>query len=681
MDLHGRGRYKIVGVNAGCAPATSGTGKSKSSSDASLSNLLCSFLFPNVILITGVLFLATGVACCFLPPSAQSQVGDLPIPPTATCLRVQRKPDRVHVQLALGTPPRITTALFRPDRLVAPGVSPLRVFGPRTVESLTLDCALGNDMCSDALLVGVGTSGDVVASTVSFEYSNYATEGSFARRYVNAQAELSLSPGTRYFLTATHLCVDSAPHLFDAKSRSKPASESEHLESPRSFLAQSEDGLLFSTIEELEAAGGTPGAPLFFPVVEGESESESGSVSGSGEGGDSQTTRVDLFPVEAAIESEYLSVTDLTLYQSDVDSIEERRAIVQLGEEWAARSVALERAYTLWTLDCKALQFCRPGRSLPWRRVMTNDLVLDVVNGSEMHFRFVPNRQLMTSSGMKASTAAFTEGFIKLILLILVATTIWVRLDRSESKWWTTFQLCVKMETDTQRTPRSYESLTILEDAVLGVACAGARIGLVAWCQDALLDSGEARLVVLQWCAGVGSVLHWVARYASLVGRNSCVCRRSLVLEMSPLEIYGGSTAMLDGCMAVLILYARPPLLVNDGGFDAVARLLIGILLSVLLLQQCLFAACCCAFPLSASKKDDPLYVALLVFAFLHWETQVVCLASTMVDLIAAPLAYGVLRAQVGQFVPFVCAVFSVFASIGMPPLMITCTELVTKQK
>ena len=70
---------------------------------------------------------------------------------TAYC--VQRKADHVVVELALGTPPRIVRALFRPDLAVPRGYRALRVFSPRTVESESLFCH-GETMqnCTDTLL-------------------------------------------------------------------------------------------------------------------------------------------------------------------------------------------------------------------------------------------------------------------------------------------------------------------------------------------------------------------------------------------------------------------------------------------------------------------------------------------------------------------------------------------------
>ena len=102
---------------------------------ATLGRLPCA-----VFLAVCALFLAVGIVCCVTPPrSPTSAVGEQ-ISDTAFCMRAQRQPDFVKVQLAIGTPARIVPAPLRPDRLVPRGAGALRVFSPRTVESSTLRC-------------------------------------------------------------------------------------------------------------------------------------------------------------------------------------------------------------------------------------------------------------------------------------------------------------------------------------------------------------------------------------------------------------------------------------------------------------------------------------------------------------------------------------------------------------
>ena len=170
--------------------------------------------------VAGALALCVGLACTFFPPLARDVVVGGVVPDEAHCVRVQRKADHVVVELALGTPPRIVRALFRPDLAVPRGYRALRVFSPRTVESESLFCH-GETMqnCTDTLLVTRGPNGDMQKAVVELEYTNHLLEeskGGAARYRLMLEGELLAMQETRYWLSATHLCFDASPAPFGA---------------------------------------------------------------------------------------------------------------------------------------------------------------------------------------------------------------------------------------------------------------------------------------------------------------------------------------------------------------------------------------------------------------------------------------------------------------------------------
>lgn len=627
-----------------------------------------------VFLVVGALFLTLGMICCVTAPqSPRSAVGE-DFPDTAFCMRAQRQPNYVKVELALGTPARIVPALFRPDKIVPRGSSALRVFSPRTVESRTLRCTGMKSNCSDVLLVTRGTSSRIDIMSVSFDYINHDVEEAtygVARYYMRMEAEVNAIAGARYWLTTTHLCIDPNPVILSTKEGALLATVEtvyEQNQTQTKLVTQA------SALVRLDES-------LFNDAMAHSAHRTGACVNTSGE-----LTTVELFPHQASLEHYYLALGDLTLYESEPSAVETRRSIVEMGYMCAIGIDWMSHGYQLWVLDCRALGRCRAGPSLPWRRVTTNDMRAHYVSSTEVYFWFEPRKALRSMPGLQQSETALAISIIKLALITLVAATIWIRADRATSASDWLYRHCVEAAHCVDATKMRYSSNTvsISEDAMLGLLCIAARGGVIMWWRDVLLEDDQRRIVVFEIAATVLSLVHWSARYLMLEP-NIFQLKSVRNHHDDPLTRIGGSSAVVDGAMGVLVLYARTPLIVNEGGFDATARLLTGTLVALVSLQRSLFALCCCSLLIEASKEalrcKDQAYEALLWFGVAFWTLQISSIAVALCDLVATPMAGGMMRAQNGERTPIICVVFLVLVALGMPRLMQTSVKLIRYPK
>ena len=508
-----------------------------------------------------------------------------------------------------------------------------------------------------------GTSSRIDIMSVDFDYVNHNVEEAsygMAKYYMNLEAEISVMVGARYWLTTTHLCVDPQPAPLSSTEGALRATFDEHsqLVTEASALVRLDKNLVNDAMAHAAHRTGV-------------------CANTSGE-----LTTVVLFPPAAALEHHYLDLADLTLYESEPAAVGTRRLVAELGYMCAMGVEWMAHAYKLWLLDCSALHRCRAGPSLPWRRVTTNEMRMHYVSESEAYFWFEPRQMLRSMPGLHEADSALAISIVKLALITLVAATIWIRADRATSAADWLYRHCVEIAHCVEATAAHYgaSTMSVSEDAVLGFLCIVARGGVVLWLRDVLREDDQLRVVVVEIVGTSLSLVHWTARYL-LIQPNVFQMSGVRSHHDDPLTRLGGSSAVVDGAMGVLVLYARTPLIVNDGGFDATARLLTGTLLALVSLQRSLFALCCCSVLIEASREgmlvQNNEYVAMLLFGIVFWTLQISSIAVALSDLVATPMAGGMMRAQNGDRVPIICVVFLVIVALGMPRLMRTCVKLV----
>jgi len=220
----------------------------------------------------------------------------------------------------------------------------------------------------------------------------------------------------------------------------------------------------------------------------------------------------------------------------------------------------------------------------------------------------------------------------------------------------------------------------VIEDAFLGLTAIVARYSVAIWRLGGLSADSQSRCVIFELGASVVSLCNWVIRYwviepglPDLIGTKSD--------GRGPLTRLGGSMAIADASSAVLLAFAEPPLLLSAiSRFDNTARLLTGLLISLVVLHRCLFACCCNAIILEAHDVgrlvSSQTYRGLLYFALISWVYQTITLAVGLVDLVVTPMAYGIGRGVIGNDGAIVVALFMALVNSSLPRLLHTCVLL-----
>jgi len=617
-------------------------------------------------------FLLTGVACTLTPPLARSASAGADVPPDATCYRVLRKADYTAVEFAMGSPTRRVEVLLRLDKVVADAEKSVKLFTERLMESKTFSCDAGNATCYDALLLTQGPpNSDLRLFMLEFDYVNpqveYYTAG-IARYTLKLAGEMYAAVGYRYYLTNSHLCVsrDASAPVADTTgaleatvdAQGKVQTRLEHLvRVHRDYVGSS---ALYSAWHGSQCNETLAAAPI------------------------------DVFPHQAGAESVYLAISDAQLYENEPEQVSIRRRVVELGAACASTLEEYERAYNLYDLDCSnAYATCRTTPSLPFRRVSTLDMRAHYTAGGggdgdggdgKAYFWFGRDNTLATLPGLANTYDAVGLAVVKLLLMVLAASVMWIRSDRVTSNAYWLYRHCLEVSNCVPFSKHGLVQSSVVEDAALGLVALSARFAVALWRLDTLHNDDQARVCVFELLAAVVSFVHWLMRYwviepnlVGLIGRSND--------GKGPLTRLGGSMAACDASNAVLLAFAEPPLLLSAiSRFDSTARLLTGMLVSLVTLHRALYACCCNAVILEAHDlgrlKSSAAYRGLLLVALSSWVFQAVALAVGLADLVATPMAFAISRGVVGESSAVGPALFFAFVCASLPRLLHTSVRL-----
>jgi len=628
--------------------------------------------------------LLAALACVVMPPGAAPEAAGEPIPRSARCLRAERKANYVRIEVSIGTPSRIISVLFRPDVIVPKGPSALRIFNSRTVESLTLQCTDAESgpvqACNDTVLFSRGSNAGFHVFIADFEYINYAYASGVAKYPLQLDGEMHAMQGTRYWITSTHVCFEEEPQPSPSGTEGALLASAVSLDDGRYSLVTT-----VASVRNMEEA-------LFY-----ESPLHTVYDDGVCPAYIDAHSSVHLFPVAASHESSYLSLSDTLLYEVEPTAVIQRRAVAELGHLCAGDIAALKRARHLYVMDCVSTELggsCNDRPALPWRRVGRNAMRIHYPDSSDVavYIWMEPDAVLGAKPEFYKMSESVVIGVAKLALITLVAATIWIRARRATSKGHHIYMNCAARSSDKTTSVHKAEHLeSIIEDATLGLACAVARLVVVSWRCDVLIDDRQQRIVSVEFAAAAASLLHWSCRQLFIRPNIWQQFSNDASDSDNPLLRLGGSSAVVDSAMAVMIAYAGPPLLVSDGGFDTTARLLVGVLLSIVSLQRCMYSNACCTLEIlsraGVKKQPDPIvcsneYVQDLVFssmlvgALSFWLLQAVCIGIALADLVATPMAVSLTRAQVGERAPISAAIATALLALGAKELFNEAVQL-----
>lgn len=622
---------------------------------------------PGAMFVVGFLvFLATGLLCLAFPPQPDSEVGETVIPDSAKCLRVTRHANYASVEMVIGSSLALHHLLLRLDIVKGVNDTALRLFSNRVAESEHVTC--DDTMCTDvALLQLEGPRSDNTRVVVQFLYNNPTTESLAygVATTMHMDGELALQHGHEYFLTTTHFCWT------DAVSTSVT-------NDGQVVHARVHNGALVTDAVSLAANSVTKTSPA--------SQAHADTLCGANVGS------VSLFPGAAAVEATWLRLASQRAYELSPEGVDDRRAVVEVGQTCAAKHSAYQRAYSLYQLDCQSAYVdCDNEPSLPFRRVATSLLWMRVGNGTseDVHLRAVADDRLLSLPSIQTTSDAMLLALVKLGLMTLAAAVTWVRANRSTSSMDLLFLHCVRAAHVPTLNRSLLHHTVIWEDAMIGATAIAARLAVSIWRINTLMNDGQFRAPVVQLAAGVLSLLHWTTRYFVLDRQIE-----------SPLAKLGGSTALVDSTCAVMLGFAQSPVMAGSfGRFDPTARLLTAILISTMTVQRCLFATACCGLLWAVASDDaakpvapmptgnvffsggeamskktrfDSAYPPWAFAGIVMWLLQTASVAILMADLFAAPLAHSMTRASACGWSEVAMTIFAACAASGLPALLRT---------
>ena len=622
-------------------------------------------LLPATVFVGAwTVFLLSGIICTLTPPRAQASASGADVSADATCYRAVRNSDYTAVELAFGSPTRRLQALLRLDKVVGPTEKSIKIFSERVMESKTFSCDSENATCYDVLLVTKGEpNADLAHHVIEFDYVNPQVEYytyDVARYKLNLAGEMYAAEGYRYWMTSTHLCVSrdmSAPLGDVTGALATHVNAGGYLETNVSNIAYVSSTLL----------GGS-------------------ALHGAYHGSQciSELTTVEVLPRQAAVESTYLAISDAKLYENEPAAVSTRRRIVELGAACASTLSEYERAYNMYDIDCSnAYATCRSGPSLPFRRIASLDMRAHYTTDGRAFFWFEVDKTLQSLPGLANTYDAVIISIVKLALLVLAAMVMWVRSDRVTSSAYWLYRHCVQVANCLKFSMPATVPTSVIEDATLGFVALGARFAVSLWRLDTLYSDDQVRVCMFELAASIVSLVNWLVRYwviepslPALVGGTSD--------GKGPLTRLGGSMAIADASSAVLMAFAEPPMLLSAvSRFDNTARLLTGLLVSLVTLHRCVFACCCNAIIIEAHDagrlQSSTAYRWLLITALVMWLYQICTLAVSLADLVATPLAHAISRGIVGDNNLVSVALFMAFVCASLPRLMYTSVKLMDR--
>jgi len=649
----------------------------------------CRQLAPALCFLIAMLsYIVSGLSSLATAPTATSTVGAFLIPDNAQCVRANRHADYISVELNVGTPFNLLNIMVRFDRVVSrePSPSTLRLFSNRVVESDTVSCT--ESMCADvALLQTDGPTGAMKRVAVQFEYTNptnEAAKGGIAAT-LGMDGELVMASGFDYYLTATHFCWDK---LGDAEAVLSKAIQTST--NPVNASLNKTTYTLYSQASQLVWSETLRNTPAGLAHYLGRCiNTPSGDVGATA-----------LFPAAAADEATWLGFGSNRPYESSPDGVEDRRVVVEVGTDCASSYVGYHRAYSLYKLDCQSVYTpCETHPSVPIRRVASDELRILTI-GENAYVWTYPSTRLLGLPRLEDATEAVLLSILKLVLMTLVAAIVWIRAAKSTSSHDMLFMFCVRTAHchPTKDTPLS--KAVVWEDAFIGLAAIAARIGVASWRLETLSSDNQTRVAWAQLAVSILSFMQWFTRYFIL--KRQCE---------TPLTKLGGSTALCDASIAVMLAFAEPPLLVSSvGRFDPTARLLTALLLTIVTLQRCLYASACCGLLWAVARHDKKIsnynnhgvwlpgheggfwlkffakdddeprfsyeYEYILLAAAVSWMLQAASVGILLSDVFAVPLAHSSARSFEGDWLPIAYSFFLAITVASMPELVKTSEKI-----
>lgn len=621
-------------------------------------------IVPSVVFfLVSAMFWGVAMLCLWDAHGVQVSVAGSRIPESAVCLRAKRLSEYSTVSLAIGSPARVVELLLRLDDVAESVASSVRLYHTRMEESRTYSCDSADFACMDVAYVVHGApshrqhTSEIAFSTVLPDSMLPLT------RALGLSGDIRPRAGQDVHLSATHACFSDTTDPYDTPEAS-PLHAS-------AFVTDRERGMktTLANVSLVDAA-------LLKDYAVRASQENGRCLGDEGE----NDTVVDVFPLQAAMPSAFLSLVDPHLARALPDALDDRRRVVELGTVCATGDEMLRRPLSLYETDCLRTDSCRDTPSLSYHSVST--LNVHARYGADMDVRFWFERDLSLRAlpGIGDTAHAEAVALLTFLLLVLSAAVMWTRADRDVTRARWIYWHCVRVAYGKPIQDSVDGSLE--EDAALGLVAASVRLAVCLWRFDVLRRDGQARACFANIAAASLSLASWVARY---------LCIKPNIFDShvrsdpkAPLLRLGGSTAVLDATAAVLLAFAVPPLYSSAQlGFYATARLLTGMAICLKAVPRCLYAAAGVSVRLEGmwlahvvSTDNGIAYPSMLALAAVAWALQLAVIAICLCDLIVSPLTFSMTRNMAGGTYVISYALLCTLLGMALPRLIRTSAAI-----
>lgn len=552
-----------------------------------------------LVCVTTVIVMG-GVAV-WTAPRADSRYSEYDeIPEASLCLRASRKADSVSVFLPMGTPPLRQQLLLRFEKRYQ--TESMRVFSGSLMKSSTLSCDVS--VCTDTALVqDEGPTSRQRPHVVAFELSSLYTIESLYASSLQLDGELYLNANKTYYLSSTHVCWHDSAFTTGPRATGSLQVEFDTL------------GAMVSNSARL-AASSFSGAPAAKQCVDEDAE-------------------VGVLPVASVLEQNWLSLS--RSYDYDVQRLEERREVVEVASNCSG---ALARARDVYELDCllSSSGVCRDSPSLPFRRAADARMRIDVGDDTALIFaETTPSLSHLASLMPIGRSLLFAV--MRMCILLVTSAVVYIRSHENTSSPLRTFLSALDTTESDEHPVRGHHTWGgVVTDMAIGGAALAARAIVLIFAWEGLASDGQLLVCLSEVCGAATSTSHFVMRY--------CILQWQLDRE-SPLTKLGGPMSAVDSTLSVLVSFSKPPLLLDlSGRFDAIARMLITLLIVTVVFPKAFFSSCSCALlsVTMATSGGNTSYGAVLGVSCLLWVVQATTAAIALSRLFVFPFAFSLAR-------------------------------------
>lgn len=455
------------------------------------------------------------------------------------------------------------------------------------------------NVCTDT--ARIQTNGPMSSARIGvarYVYRSHAVDDSVGGSWLGLKGEFALLRGQSYWLTASHLCW-SATDLSSSPGASL------------SFPAKTTSGFVLTT----STFAGPP---------------------------ECNSSEVKLFPVTASHESSFLGLSTNYIYEHAADRVEERRLSAEKGINCGGTDTAYAR-------DCIDSSTCTMSPNAPYRRLLSTALMVLSTSGDDAVLALQPTNTLSRVSGLLSVDSAVLIGVVRLLLMLLAAVVAYVRSSQVSSNSVAMLLRAVLGES-APKLPFTWANVFL--DAGVGVVAVAARVVVIVAMHKSLTEDGLGVVVVSEAIGAGVSVFHFVLRHTM---------EYDLKHEV-PLTKLGGSMALVDTALAILVVFADSPVLGNQIAFSGIGRMLGALLICISCIPLAIFASVACAVTFAGTKGCW--FRMWYLLGTLAWVVQLTTMGLTLGNCFAGPLAYQLVRTRSGgsmhvRVVVFVCTVMT----------------------